>query len=273
MKTRPWPLVVLAIIQVLTPIFNVLFNAWVLGVSPSVVLTWMFQRPWLEIFQTLALMPIAGYAVFRMKKWSYPVFFGAIFWSMLANLQHWQYVTSQMPSWAFLFVYGCDILLVSYFLLPAVRATYFDPRVRWWESKPRYELKLEVRAELSQNEVLEGLILNVSEGGAFVHFDRKLAVGDIVNLRFEIIHQEFMIPGKVVYARAESGQDPFYGVQFIHSKATVRRFQNLVRGLKALGFQDRSSLKPWFRDLQDWLVQLFKTGRGWIPELQYRKKG
>jgi hypothetical protein len=266
MFQRPWPLVILAVIQMLSPIFNVLVNSWTLGVKPNYVLGWIMERPPIEIFEFFLLMPIAGFAILRMRRWSYIVFFGAMAWSLFSNLRHLQY-TSQTHSVLVLgLVYGLQIALVLYFLLPSVRVTYFNPRVRWWESKPRYELKLPCELIVAGNQS-EGNVLNVSAGGIFVQVTvkRGFNVGADVDLRFSVLSQVFKAQGKFAHERELGGGVFCYGIQFNHSPETRERFQNLTRALEILEFQIRAAFTQSFFG---WFVTLLKTGKGLTPQIK-----
>ena len=267
MRTRPWPLVLLALVQLLTPVVNVLFNAWVLRVSPLQILTWLLQRPWIDIFEALLLMPIAGIAIFRMRRWSYAVFFVAMVWSIYGSVKHWQYASSTLSAPLLILLYVLEIALVIYFLTPEVRTTYFDPRVRWWESKPRYELKVpgEIR---SQSQKYDASILNVSEGGAFLSTSQKLEVGKPLELHFSILSQPFSVTGKLVHTRDLGNGVSCYGMQFIHSAESAKKFRGLTRGLEEIGFQERSGRKPMYQEFFDWLRTLLTTGRGWRPDVK-----
>jgi hypothetical protein len=182
-----------------------------------------------------------------------------------------------LPWPTLVFVYGIEIALVSYFMLPAVRATYFNPRVRWWESKPRYELKLPAHLKVGV-ESLDAQVVNVSEGGVFIRTGRNLPLGDSVGLRFEILGQAFEVDGRIVHVRkavdSGAGVDAFWhGMEFAHTFDTSRRFQGLSKALRELGFQDRTPREPLFVSFKDWTSNLLRTGKGLTPDLGTRPKG
>src|SRR6185295_9877362 len=193
----------------------------------------------LDAFQTLLLMPIAGVAIYMMKRWSYPVFLGAVLWSAVRNLSHLQYAKGVMPLPMLVVVYLFEIGLVGYFFLPKVRTTYFDPTVRWWESKPRYVLELAARVRAKGGRDLPGQILNISEGGAFVTVTGDLAVSDALELEFSVMGRPFLTQGKVVHARDMGGGRHCFGIQFIHTVESLNRFVALTNALALLGFHDR----------------------------------
>jgi hypothetical protein len=261
----------LAFIQILTPAVNILFNAYILRVSPARVLIWVLERPAYEAFQTLLLMPIAGIAIFAMKRWSYPVFLGAVGWSAYRNFRNFAYASGVMPLPMLLLVYAFEIGLVGYFLLPKVRTTYFDPTVRWWESKPRYVLELAARVRAKGGRDLPAAVHNISEGGAFVTASGDLNMDDALELEFAVIGRPFLARGKVVHSRVMDDGRHCFGIQFTHTVDSLTKFQQLTTSLSLLGFQDRGTAEPWQKSLKTWILTLVRTGRGWTPEPEFRK--
>jgi hypothetical protein len=262
----------LALIQICTPVVNILFNALILRVSPIRVLIWVLERPAYDAFPTLLLMPVAGIAIFAMKRWSYPVFLGAAVWSAVRNLRHFAYASGVVPVPLLVIVYCLEVGLVGYFMLPKVRTTYFDPTVRWWESKPRYVLELAARVRAKGGRDMPAAIHNLSEGGAFVTVSGELSMSDALELEFSVLGRPFLAQGRVVHARAMENDVHCFGIQFKHTADSLSKFQHLTTALGQLGFQDRGETLTWQKSLKSWLVTLMKTGRGLTPEPQFRKE-
>src|SRR5690606_15636441 len=70
------------------------------------------------------------------------------------------------------FLYNYVIALTAvavflYFLSPTVRETFFDRRVRWWETKARYNVLIPCWIQSGGDEIQTD-ILNISHSGAFV---------------------------------------------------------------------------------------------------------
>jgi hypothetical protein len=267
MRQRPWALIILAFIQMLSPFFNVLANSWTLGVKPNYVLGWIMERPPIEIFEFFFLMPIAGFGILRMKKWSYLVAFAAMGWSLIANIRHLQYTMHTHSTFVLVLVYGLQAALVLYFLLPSVRTTYFNPRVRWWEAKPRFQLKIPCDLKV-HHQTTEGAVLNVSQGGVFIQVKKGFNVGDMVGIQFSILEQKFDVYGKFVHEREIGNGVYCYGVQFNHNAETWKRFHNLTKALELLEFQERAAIPAPVMSLWGWFVTLLKTGKGITPQIK-----
>ena len=70
---------------------------------------------------------------------------------------------------------------MTYFINPRIRHLYFDPKSRWWRTKPRYETHLPLlinRGEKSQYPVLR----NISEGGCFIETTHLGEMNDKVHV-------------------------------------------------------------------------------------------
>lgn len=283
MRIRPWPLVILALIQIITPFSNLLFNAYTLKVSPWLVLNWIFERGPIGIFETLFLMPIAGIAIYRMTKTSYVVFFIAMFWSAYSQYHQSLYNHGNYPIWSVWALIALEMTLAVYFLTPSVRMTYFNPRVRWWESKPRYEVQApcqiakvqfggaEPQLGASDLTGVSGVVINLSEGGAYLRSESALLKGDQVRLYFKVITLHVEVSGIIVHAHQEGDQKWNYGIQFLHTPHSAQLIDRLVRGLKIIGVGERSNTGNFTTEFGQWIERLIKSGKGLLPEIHDRK--
>lgn len=273
MRTRPWPLILLAIFQILSPLGTILFNSWALGVKPIYVLSWILERPPLKIFESLLLMPIAGVAIYQMKAWSYAVFFIAMIWSMGSNLANLDYATKTFSVGMIILIYAFQVGLAIYFMIPAVRKTYLDARVRWWEAKRRYNLRVPVSLEFG-GEKDSAQIENISEGGVLIQSKSALDAAKPYRLRFDVLGVQYEISSQLVYAGPVSGGLHSYGFRFLHTAETIRVFKRLMSGLELVGvsFRDQNLKQPWYLSVWDWAAGVFKTGKGLVPDVKSSRK-
>lgn len=70
---------------------------------------------------------------------------------------------------------------IFYFITPRVRHLYFDPKQRWWRTKPRYETHLPFLLK-NQGEWHYPILRNVSEGGCFVETAHPLSVHEKIHV-------------------------------------------------------------------------------------------
>jgi hypothetical protein len=94
-------------------------------------------------------------------------------YTLVATVSLWgvrdlySYYELQSSSIPFLIHVGIYVFSMTYFINPRVRHVYFDPKLRWWRSKPRFETH--VPFMMNHKSVWHYPILrNVSEGGCFI---------------------------------------------------------------------------------------------------------
>lgn len=263
MKHRPWPIVLLALFHLLAPVASVLVSSFLSDMSVGAFLTATYRTTsaW-GLIDFFLLLPVAGVAIFACKRWSYPVFLLVAMQTVYSNFSTYRAFPSEFPLWLFSTFAVMDVAFVGYFLLPQVRAPYFNARLRWWETKPRYLVRF--RGRMASEEASgKCIVTDISEGGCFIKTTQKQNVGDVVRLQFGFLSQKHRVLAKVVYkARAVSG----YGVQFLHDETSAAKLKTLCRGLQAMGvgWRGQVDLKSDFRE---WAKMLLTTGKGIVPEL------
>ncbi|HRK03296.1 MAG TPA: PilZ domain-containing protein, partial [Oligoflexia bacterium] len=159
--------------------------------------------------------------------------------------------------------YILDFVMVSYFLLPQVRITYFDSRVRWWENHPRYWMSSAVKLQLMER-VVEAEVDNVSVGGAYLLTKETFEIGDCVRLQFKVFSNEYDVNAEIVHKGKGSGG---YGARFVHTPETLEAFERLTRAMEILRIPRRPDYKNSWEGFLDWARTLLKTGRGIVPEV------
>jgi len=266
MRTRPWPLVILAIFHILAPIGNMLISCYL---SHANVVTYIQSfRSLFDALQFFMIFPVAGFAIYAMKKWSYPIFLVAMLWGFYVNYDTWHNYPQLFPLTLLIFIYVVNTAIVSYFLIPAVRMVYFNPRLRWWESKPRYRLGVSSHVKRSEGSQFDCEIGNISEGGVFL----ATAAGAVntdeeIRLVFEFYQLDFDLPAKVMYLGAVDGRMGC-GVQFVGlTREQTRQVKKLVNALELLGAERRPAREAKWQSFTTWLQELIQTGKGIVPNV------
>jgi hypothetical protein len=262
MKTRPWPLVILAALHVAGPLINILFSAHLLGIGVSTYTTALWrQSSWLELLGFYLLIPAAGVAIYMVKEWSYPIFLGVMSWVLYSNYITWKEYPGTFSGPMMFVTFVVNFALVSYFLIPQVRAAYFNRLLRWWESAPRFTINVPgtLVAGRSKKKVQ---VTNLSEGGAFIASASRLERDSIFDLHFTFFGAKYDFSGKIVH-----GRDGKYGMQFIHTSQSALRIQRLVGAMSLLGVDCPSRVRNPDEELVGWAKRLLTTGKGWAPEI------
>lgn len=107
-------------------------------------------------------------------------------------------------------------LSLTYFINPRIRTLYFDPKLCWWKSKPRFETNLPLLINNS-GQWHYPILRNVSDGGCFVETHHPMDVSSRLSmtiplpvpLNVPVIHSE----GEVRWI-SRNPLRPGMGIQF-----------------------------------------------------------
>ena len=167
MKHRPYILILLSAFHCLAPIGNWYLNAMWAQMSFFEYVSVFFQpqnisRQWPH----LVLPIIAGIAIYACKKWSFFVYLLCMLGLLLASYFGYSERAGTITMLPIILAYSLNLIIVTYFLVPAVRKVYFDPRLRWWETLPRYSCNILANVN-DQGKEFTGQISNFSEAAFF----------------------------------------------------------------------------------------------------------
>lgn len=270
MLRKPWPIVILALVHVLSPLYNAVYSAHLLHISLGDYFSALWnQLPMWRFALVVGLQPLAGLAIWAVKGWSYPVFLVAYTVQSYLTYQNHVRFPDVLGLGALLAIFALNISVVGFFLQRAVRAPYFDPRLRWWESKPRYLVNYEVALTVLDQK-FKGMITDLSEGGVFIASpSQEPTMGADIRIEFSTPNGNHKFSGRVVHIRDRKG----FGVQFDALDWGGRReIKEVVAAAVKAGASLRNQPVAWNKDLTQWLVRLLTTGKGIVPEVPGKKK-
>jgi hypothetical protein len=272
MKKRPIQIQVLAALQFLSPLVNILSGAIKYRVTPMFVIhTVWFHLGWTDRFQFFFLGPVLGMVIYVVKKWSIPIAVGCISLLVTENFVGWYTHPKGSSLGSAIFTSLLNLLVVMYLLLPQVRIAYINRRVRWWESKPRYVITTSCDLIHNGNK-FSASVLNISEGGLFLTTGISMNQGDSVTVEPGWKGNLTPIAAKILHRSLVSGVSG-YGIQFLHTRETHLQTKVYLKELKAQNVPcsiEKTNLPHEVKELATSLVH----GKGWIPEVpeRYRPK-
>ncbi|MCB0377773.1 MAG: PilZ domain-containing protein [Bdellovibrionales bacterium] len=263
MRRKPWSIIVLAFLHIVAPIGNIAFNAILTKKPLAQYFAMAFSWAYLQVNWYVFVLPIvAGIAIYMCKKSSFYIYLVAI--SALFVFSYSGYLSkagtiSLLPVIA---VYLVNIGVVAFFMMPAVREIYFNPRLRWWESKPRYACDLRCFFGVN-NKSQEGEIRNFSENGLFLKAEHLPADGDVIQI--EIPNQggyHGTFEGRVIHHGDQNRIG--CGIEFNHNKQSSAQAKAIVGELHKQGrmLQGRVLAEDSF---SYWLKSLLTSGKGFMP--------
>jgi len=156
--------------------------------------------PWYWFVSVTAVAAGLGLLQIRWYGWYLFLFssFTTIYQTAIA-LTYYSSAENKFPVFA---VYAVFQLLLVYLIAREVRVPYYFPRIRWWESDPRYKLSIPTRIEKNA-EIYNGDIMDLSMSGCFIKTREYFLPDDSVTLEFSLFEKTISCAGKVVW-RTES---------------------------------------------------------------------
>ncbi len=263
MRVRPWPIIIIALIHIFAPIFNIYFSAQLNGVLFFDYLEYLFvNKHILENIFWMLLPLITGLSIFKFRKWSYLLLMAFTTATSVLLIQEWA-TSPKLPLQTFLILESVNVIIFCYFLLPSVRNVYLKPSLRWWEQKPRYLVDVPTLIE-TKNSTSTGTIRNISEGGGMIETTLDFSRGDIFNISFELFQKKFMMEVQVVF----KGIDGF-GTFFTKVSPSQNELNKVIDQLTTQGYPlrtERPNLKDSFKQ---WIKGAVK-GKGLLPQPEVR---
>lgn len=274
-KRRPWPVVLLAGAHVFLPVANVLVGAWASHLEIKEYLHSLHAtRPLPFLFLFYGYPFLMGLAVFFIQKSTWFIACTCAVGILLVNILQ-QILNGGLPIGAIAIAVFSGIAFMAYLALPSVRRLFFDRRVRWWESQPRYLIQKPTRiysAEHTEDESsFIGEIVDLSVGGALLQSDKNWAMHDKIKIQFEAEGSSFELKGQIVYMHPMKKDSA--GIQFYSlTRKDRKKLKELVSALQDQGIQERTPQEPAWNSFKTWFHALLTTGKGWTPEALPKKK-
>jgi hypothetical protein len=180
----------------------------------------------------------AGYGLWEMKRWSWYVFLFASISTVYGNaVLVSNYGESHHKIVAFVISVLAVVGLV-YRVGREVRVPYFLPRIRWWESNPRYKLVAPVQIARAGGTRIDGEILDLSMGGCFIKLKHELQQDETLELQFAVFGHTLECGGSVVWRTHSTVTHPKgIGVKFgplpRHQRRTLRAITHRLKKIAA----------------------------------------
>jgi Tfp pilus assembly protein PilZ len=229
----------IAIIYMFFPIFY-MSTITVIFDIPMKVWLGVLMRPYFYIMALFCVL--TGYALWEMKRWSWHLFVGI---NLLISYEtaHFVYENAQNSNkvLAFFGLIG-GLAFVVYQIGAEIKVPYFFPKIRWWESDPRYRLAVPSRIA-SDSKTTEGTILDLSMGGCFVRIKDPVSLNENILVQFEVFGISVDCEGTIVWVTESSVTHPKgIGIKFMRlGRAHRKQLKSITQRLKKIAAYYRRS--------------------------------
>lgn len=186
---------------------------------------------------------IAGYGIWEMRRWSWYLF---IISQVLVGYENAVLVLSYGESHHKSLAFGVSLILqlgLIFRVAREIRVPYFFPKIRWWESNPRYKLSVPVKLTRKNENVIQGEILDVAGSGCFVKLRAEVSPDEPLYLNFEVFGYQIQCEGIAVWIAQSTVTHPKgVGIKFYAlSRSQRRAFRAVSKRLKKISTLYRRS--------------------------------
>jgi Tfp pilus assembly protein PilZ len=200
----------------------------------------------------------AGYGLWEMRRWSWYLFVVSqilIFYETALFVSN--YAESHHKGVAFLFSFLIQLGLV-YRVGKEIRVPYLFPRIRWWESNPRYRFSVPVQVVRKNGDVFTGELLDLAVAGCFIKLRYDLTLDEEVLLKFNVYGFDLQCQACAVWLAQSAVTHPKgIGCKFgSHSKSQKRALRAINRRLRKVSHHYRKfrylmSPEDFLRNLEE----------------------
>ena len=235
MKNKPLIFSILSALCLIEPLIKVLYFKAITHFDFVVIFANLRARDsFFEVVDFWLVFPLAGLRILKLRKWTYFAFMAVLAYINYNIFTYEKYTWPYNSDSPFLYNYVVAVLsmvVFVYFLSPKVREPFFDRRVRWWEPKTRYNVRIPCKLH-SDNCAFPTEILNLSQTGAFILESKYMKAGDRLQLEFNFLGQNILVPVEIVHKHTIQDQTGF-GVKFhFMSMAQSLRMTKVISVLK-----------------------------------------
>lgn len=239
MRQRPWFIILLGVLHIAAPIGNMMVNAYWANIHPIRYLTLYVQTHNLMTNLPGLFLPIgAGLCILICRKWSFITYFCVMSILCAFDFRAYQERMLEMNGRMLLTILFLNVATMLTVLHPKVSRIYLNPKLRWWESKPRYNCDMPVELESSFGTV-KGLAKNFSETGILFDSAKSLPNEEIVHLTIGAGEAALKVEGQVV-RHHPAGHNEF-GIKFKHNKQSLKHARDIIHQLQILDPKPREN--------------------------------
>lgn len=238
MPRRPLIITLIAIFYFLSPA-AIIIQGSVMNRIPLLGPYNIFTRLFITDIIILLIYPISAVALYSVKKWGWYLFLGCVL--ILIGYNIFVYFLNPRYSLSVLIIFNVVLAVVAgIFFRKHVIAPYFNPRLRWWETKPRF--KIDIHADIMlDDQILSGDILDLSISGFFMAFDTSLSLGQVYTFDLKCLKRSVKVSGKVMRKSTEKEGYNGLGIMFVRlTKKEKTGINTIIKDLEKGGLRDSS---------------------------------
>jgi len=198
-----------------------------LGAFYNLPLTKMMEILFSFVYLAHSVLAVfIGWSLLRMRPYAWHIF--VLHCALLVAEQF--YVTLKYAENYYIeipLIFSLSLIMLVFFIVKMeLRVPYFNPKIAWWESDPRYKISVPTNMS-SQDHLYHGEIMDISTHGCFIKSKAPLKADQIIHVKFSLFDLQFSCDGKIVWQTEGAVTHPKgVGVRFLNLE---RKNQNILR--------------------------------------------
>ena len=250
----------MAILQLLSPAFYIAVAAMFYHLSMSATFNEIWAlTPELRKFEIFALPVILGVLVLMTRKTGYYIVIIGTVYLIVRGVMEFIASNETDPVFPLILSNVVCLVVVATLLRPKTRSVYFNPRLRWWETSPRYIVSFAASVTRIGGKPTKATLQNIATGGAGIEtVETGFLNNEIVDLQFQHEGETHQLKSQVVWEKDTGTGKQYLGLQWADGNANVEwsKLRRFIRGLKKKGTKTTRNLQPRFADLKDWISKI-----------------
>ncbi|MDA3851592.1 MAG: PilZ domain-containing protein [Spirochaetaceae bacterium] len=220
MPKKPWIILLLTFCYLIAAVLFFYIRVQTYGMPPINI------NRILTLFMT-SLYLLNALAIFSVKRNAWWIFLSSSIILILLNF--YSYFNDNNSSLLMLFLANGLLFIGSALLFRReIIAPYFNPRLRWWESNPRYNIDFSIT--LHNDPPVSAKIVDISAGGCYISTLEELPLKIELPIELHLQELELRLQGKVL----RKGKDPCIGWGIRFNSATGIEEEGLIILLQRL---------------------------------------
>lgn len=219
-RQKPVWIQILAALLILAPFGNILSTFFLMDIPLTNPQSWTYWLTFIpaRVWALNVLLFASGWALLKVRTWTHLLATATLLSVIVYNIMNYQSLLLLGPLTLAGFILISVITLVVLYS-KEFRKPYFNPRLRWWETSPRYKARLPViLKDLPNAKDYSGELLDISRSGTLIaldpKFDHELQIGEEHHV---LLPNNLEINAQVVRRNSEG-----YGLQFKRNSWSTR---------------------------------------------------
>lgn len=260
MNKRPWPILWMAILQFISPLLYIGVAAFFYQLGPLATAKEIFALTTdLRKFEIFIAPIVLGILILLTKKEGYYVtIFGTIY-LIVRGVGEFFASNETDPVFPLILTNIICLGVLSTLLRSKMRSIYFDPRLRWWETSPRFVTNFPAKITRVGAKPMKGIIENIAAGGAGIEpSESGLLKDEVVTLEFQSEGETLHLKAKIIWEKPLATGKIHLGVQWDKSNENTEwsNLRRLIRTLKVNDTPTTRKIETHLSELKEWFAKL-----------------